>query len=45
MNEKDLDEAVSRVKNLKEGEKRRLIIKAVINYIKSMAGDSDERSG
>lgn len=41
MREKDLDRAVERVKNLKEGEKRRLIIKAVVNYINSMIGDVD----
>ena len=40
MNEKALDEAVERVKNLK-GEKRRLMIKAVINYINSMIGEVD----
>lgn len=38
MSQKDLDEAVERVKKLK-GEKRRLLIKAVINYINSMIGD------
>ena len=39
MNEKDLDRAVARVKKLK-GEKRRLMIKAVVNYINSMIGES-----
>ena len=40
MNEKDLDRAVDRVKKLK-GEKRRLMIKAVVHYINSMIGDSN----
>lgn len=42
MSEKDLDRAVDRVKRLREGEKRRLIIKAVTRYINSMIGDRDE---
>ena len=41
MNEKDLYRAVNRVKNLKEGEKKRLMIKAVVNYINSMLGETD----
>ena len=40
MSEKQLDEAVSRVKKLK-GEKRRLMIKAVVNYINSMIAGSE----
>ena len=39
--EKELDRAVEKVKKLK-GEKKRLMIKAVVNYIKRMAGDVDE---
>ena len=39
MSEKDLDRAVNRVKSLKEGEKKRLMIKAVVNYIESMIGE------
>ena len=41
MSERDLERAVNRVKKLK-GEKKRLIIKAVVNYINSMIGDVDE---
>lgn len=41
MSEKELDEAVEKVKKLK-GLKRRLMIKAVINYIHSMIGEEDE---
>lgn len=36
--EAELDRAVARVKRLK-GEKRHLMIKAVVNYINSMIGD------
>lgn len=39
MGEKQLDEAVDRVKRLREGPKKRLLIKAVINYIDSMIGE------
>ena len=42
MNEKDLDRAVNRVKRLKDGEKKQLMIKAVVNYINSMIGDAGE---
>jgi len=42
MSEKDLEKAINRVKRLKEGEKKRLIIKAIVNYIDSMIGDSDD---
>jgi len=41
MSEKELDEAVKKIKKLK-GEKKRLMIKAVVNYVKSMAGEADE---
>jgi len=40
MSEKQLDEAVDRVKRLKEGEKKRLLIKAVTRYIDAMIGES-----
>ena len=40
MSEKALDEAVDKVKKLK-GQKKKLIIKAVINYIDAMIGDVD----
>ena len=36
MNEKDLDRAVERIKNLREGEKKKLMIKAVVHYIDAM---------
>ena len=39
--EKKLDKAVAKVKKLK-GEKKRLMIKAVVNYIESMAGETGE---
>ena len=39
MNERDLDEAVDRVKRLREGQKKRLLIKAVVHYIDKMIGD------
>ena len=42
MNEKDLDEAVERIKLLREGEKKKLLIKAVVNYIDAMIGDEGE---
>jgi len=42
MSEKDLERAINRVKRLKEGEKKRLIIKAIVNYINSMIGGNDE---
>ena len=42
MSEKRLDRAVEKVKRLKEGEKKRLIIKAVANYIDAMLGDAHE---
>lgn len=41
MSERELDRAVDRVKRLK-GEKRRLTIKAVVNYINAMIGGRDE---
>ena len=41
MSVRDLDRAVDRVKRL-EGEKKRLMIKAVVNYINSMIGEFDE---
>jgi hypothetical protein len=41
MSEAELDEAVERVKSL-EGQKKKLMIKAVVNYIYSMAGDEGE---
>ena len=44
MNEKDLDRAVNRVKRLREGEKKRLLIKAVVHYIDKMIGEGDERT-
>ena len=42
MSERDLDRAVDKVKRLQEGEKKRLMIKAVVNYINSMIGDVGE---
>ena len=42
MNERDLDEAVDRVKRLREGQKKRLLIKAVVHYIDKMIGEGDE---
>lgn len=42
MSEKQLDEAVERVKRLK-GEKRRLMIKAVCHYIEAMIGEEHNR--
>jgi len=41
LSEKELERAVNRVKRLKEGAKKRLIIKAVTRYIDSMIGDSE----
>lgn len=38
MNENDLDHAVIKVKNL-SGEKKRMVIKAVVNYINAMVGN------
>ena len=42
MNEKDLDRAVEKIKRLKDGEKKRLLIKAVVHYIDKMIGEVDE---
>ena len=42
MSERDLERAVEKVRRLKEGEKKRLMIKAVVNYINSMIGDVGE---
>jgi len=42
MSEKELERAVEKVKKL-EGEKKRLMIKAIVNYINSMACEVDER--
>jgi len=41
MSEKELERAVEKVKKL-EGEKKRLMIKAIVNYINSMTGEVDE---
>lgn len=38
MSNEELDRAVERLKNLKDGPKKRMIIKGVVNYIKSMIG-------
>ena len=42
MSERDLAEALERLRKVREP-KRRMIIKAVVNYIHSMAGEVDER--
>ena len=41
MSERDLERAMEKVKRLK-GPKKRLMIKAVVNYVDSMAGEADE---
>lgn len=41
LGDKDLEKALEKLKKLK-GEKKRLVIKAVVNYIDSMAGEVDE---
>ena len=42
MSERDLERAVEKIKRLK-GQKKRLMIKAVVNYVDAMAGEVDER--
>ena len=41
MSERDLERAMEKVKKLK-GPKKRLLIKAVVNYVDSMVGEVDE---
>jgi len=41
MSEKELDKALEKIKKL-EGERKRLMIKAVVNYIDSMVGEDNE---
>jgi hypothetical protein len=36
--ERRLDEAVSRIKNLPDGSRKEMIIKAVVNYINGVMG-------
>ena len=42
MSERDLERAFERIRRLK-GPKKRLLIKAVVNYIDSMTGEDDGR--
>lgn len=39
MSEDELERAMEKVKNL-QGEKKRLMIKAVVHYVQSMIGDA-----
>ena len=42
MSEKELERAVEKVKRLREGVKKRLMIKALVNYIDSMIGETED---